>query len=174
MSTTTLLPLRDRTSFRTPLLLEYIDGKRWRLTEGFEYHIGHLGSGEVVYVPAGAITDFASIPAPISWMWPPAHADYAKAAVIHDFLYGGGHVTRADGSVYRPTRQRADDIFKEGMGVLGCGFLKRRAIYRAVRMFGGRHYQEAGAGTRVQPSPSAAPRPRIASRAHTPGSGSTP
>ncbi len=139
---TLALDTRPVTSFRRPLILEYIDGKNWRLVEAFIYEVGHLGSGEIITIPVGQETDFASIPPPISWLWPPAGASYGKAAVVHDYLYRGGVITLADGSACRPSRKQADEILKEGAQVLGCPAWKRQMIYRAVRLFGGLAYRK--------------------------------
>ncbi len=123
------LSTRPPTSFRRPLILEYIDGKHWRLVEAFTYEVGHLGSGETINIPAGFVTDFASIPPPVSWFWPPAGADYGKAAVVHDWLYAH------PGS---RSRNACDDVFREAMRVLGCSAWKRGMIYSAVRVGGWR------------------------------------
>jgi hypothetical protein len=40
-----------------------IDARSWVLyTDDFVYEVGSIGSGEVVEVPQGFITDFASVP----------------------------------------------------------------------------------------------------------------
>jgi hypothetical protein len=50
-------------SFTTRLELSPLDdGRRWELLAPFEYHVGCEGSGIVIVVPAGFVTDFASIP----------------------------------------------------------------------------------------------------------------
>lgn len=112
-------------SFTTPLKLEYIDGRDWKVTEEFIYRIGSDTSEEAVKVPAGEITDFASIPR-VFWRILPPTGEYGKAAVIHDYLY-----KHAVG-----TRKWCDDIFLEAMGVLKVSAWKRYAIYNAVRSFG--------------------------------------
>ena len=85
-------------------------------------------SGDIV-VPAGFVTDLASTPK-VLWSLFPPHDDYAKAAILHDYLYATAKVSR----------EEADYIFYEAMGVLGVPLWKRRIIYRAVRLFGGSHY----------------------------------
>lgn len=51
------------TSFTKPLIVTPLeDGERWELVEEFEYHVGSVDSNEVICVPQGFITDFASIP----------------------------------------------------------------------------------------------------------------
>ena len=86
------------------------------------------GGGLTIEVPKGFITDFASIPKVFWPIFPPA-GQYAKAAVIHDYLY------RLTGC----SRFLADAIFREVMAQLGVPFWKRCAMYYAVRFFGRGH-----------------------------------
>ena len=101
------------------------DGKRWVLRKEFSYDIGSKGSGNTVTVPLGFITDFASIPR-LLWIFYPKWGKYGNAAVIHDYLYWD--------QIF--SRKRADEIFLEGMEVLGVGKFYRKMIYYGVRMFG--------------------------------------
>lgn len=81
---------------------------------------------ERVDVPKGFVTDFASIPRPFWSLFPP-DAEYAYAAVIHDYLY------------WTQTRSRAesDEIMKFAMQDLKVGELTVGAIYGAVWAAGG-------------------------------------
>ena len=47
-------------SFTTPLELEYVDGRTWRLTAEFDFASEVLE--RIVRVPVGFVTDFASTP----------------------------------------------------------------------------------------------------------------
>lgn len=121
-------------SFTAPLRVEITQAKRRGRTladllEGFSYEVGQLGSGDVIIVPARFQTDFVSIPR-LFWVYENPLGDAAKAAVLHDWLYA---------TAARPRRE-ADAIFLEAMGVLGVDFLKRHALYCAVRVFGRRSY----------------------------------
>ena len=114
--------------FTTPLDNRYIDGKNWLLLSPFEYHIGTYPAkfeSDIIRVPAEFIHDFASIPKLFHFILPPT-GPYAKAAVIHDYLY----------RIQTYCRKRADIIFLEGMEVLKVPKWKRVVIYRAVRLFG--------------------------------------
>lgn len=122
-------------AFTSPL--QYEDtGKKWqgrsvyRLTEPFTYHISHLGSNVIVMAPSGFETDFASIPRIIRWFFRP-RGRYAKAAVIHDLLY----VT------HETSREFADYVFLEGMGVLNVPSLTRHFIWATVRLGGARGWK---------------------------------
>lgn len=101
------------------------DGKTWIILSDFGYEVGEEGSEDIVNVPIGFHTDFASIPR-LFWAFLPRWGKYGNAAVIHDYLYW--HQPR--------TRREADDIFLEGMEVLEVPKWKRKAIYFAVRWFG--------------------------------------
>lgn len=59
----------------------------YELLEGFSYKVGSLDSPVwVIDVPAGFITDFASIPFPVSLFLKP-DGPWAKAGALHDWLY---------------------------------------------------------------------------------------
>ena len=111
--------------FTTPLLLELLPHERFRLAEGFEYHVGSYPSDEVIHVEKGFVTDLASIPR-IFWPILPPHGLYGKAAVLHDWCYRHH---------YR-TKDFADRLFLEAMTVLGVPLWKRRIMYLAVKLFG--------------------------------------
>jgi len=111
--------------FTTPLVADKISEKYWILKEAFEYHIGTYPSEEVIKVPAGFITDFASIPK-IFWSVLPPDGPYAKAAVVHDYCYRTGCYSK----------WKSDLIFLEGMRVLQVAKWKRRTMFTAVVLFG--------------------------------------
>lgn len=121
--------------FLTKLQLEFINGTIWRLLIPLEYHLGSPDGVETVCVPAGFITDFASIPRGLWNLLPPTGA-YGKAAVLHDFLYQRRLIRiGVDGSRFC-TRREADDILNEAMGVVGVGRLTRWTIYAGIRVGG--------------------------------------
>lgn len=102
----------------------------WRLTAPLVYETGAAGAGGTVIVPAGSVTDLASIP---EFAWSLGFAPdgpWAKAAVVHDFLYA----TAGDGG--RFTRAQADAILAQGMAALGVPPWKRLVIWAAVRLGG--------------------------------------
>lgn len=121
--------------FFQPLELEYMDGHLWRLTACFDYHLKHDNGREVVPVPIGFVTDFASIPR-VLWNILPPTGGYGKAAVIHDALYQKRIVTNVAGISRFVDRGEADAILKEAMEVLGVGWFTRWTIYSGVRTGG--------------------------------------
>lgn len=101
------------------------DGKSWVLMRGFGYARGSEKSGDLINVPRGFITDFASVPRLIQGLVP-RWGKYGNAAVIHDWLYWEQSIDRRE----------ADLIFLEAMEVMKVGPVTRFVIYKAVRLFG--------------------------------------
>lgn len=116
--------------FRVPLDIRdlgIINGKQyWQLLEDFYYEIGAEGSGYVIRVPKGFVTDFASIPKWFWWIFPP-YGRYNKAAVVHDYLY-----KKESGF----SKIVADAIFYEAMESSDVPYMQRAAMYKAVSYFG--------------------------------------
>ena len=130
-------------SFTTPAQLELLDGGlRFRLLAPFVYHVGQYPSAQRIEVPAGFETDLASIPR-ILWSWLPPHGRYAKAALLHDWLYSVQSTpspcalppTHPDSSGEHD-RAFADRVFLEAMAVLGVSAPVRYLLYAAVRLAG--------------------------------------
>lgn len=144
-------------SFLTPLEIEYVDGRNWKVTQEFDYLVDYENKDTTIRVPAGFVTDFASIPRAFWVVFPPT-GKYGKAAVVHDYLYVMGGkipcgwcVTEGLGPKWANvalnigakcpdlqtfTKADADKIFLEAMEVLGVNWLQRKLMYRAVRWFG--------------------------------------
>ncbi len=142
-------------SFTSPLIVTPLpDGISWKLVEEFDYHVGAEESDNVIHVPKGFVTDFASIPQLLitligiavvtaghilgfHWLFflgvfivfvsvqLPKSGSYGKAAVIHDYIY----------QTHIRTRKEADDIFREAMGVLRVRIWRIFLMYWAVRLF---------------------------------------
>ncbi|EAS5299210.1 DUF1353 domain-containing protein [Salmonella enterica] len=110
--------------FTTPAILEMLGHYEWRVHEPFAFYLSNDNS-DVIEVPAGFITDLATIPR-IFWSLMPPDGKYAKAAIIHDYLYDNA----------LRTKKEADLIFLDGMTVLGVPRWKRMIMYYAVRLFG--------------------------------------
>ncbi|EDR5075844.1 DUF1353 domain-containing protein [Salmonella enterica] len=110
--------------FTTPAILEMLGHYRWRVYEPFEFYLSE-DNCDVIEVPAGFVTDLATIPR-VFWSLMPPDGKYAKAAIIHDYLYDNA----------LRTKKEADLIFLDGMTVLGVPEWKRTIMYYAVRLFG--------------------------------------
>ncbi len=119
-------PRGERDSFLTPLVVEVMpSGKRFRLFLPFTFQLP-----EVKYrVPAGFVTDFASIPR-FARVLIPKLGRYNKAAVLHDAIYQNAAIP------VMLNRKGADLTFLGGMVALGVAPWKRRLMYWAVRLGG--------------------------------------
>lgn len=106
-------------------LVRYLGGDLWRLEEQFTYHVGSDDSTDVIVIPVGFETDFASIPKFLQG-WYPKAGPYLPAAIVHDYLC----VTKTRSS------QAAAAIFLEAMEVLKIPRLRRYAFFYAVLWFG--------------------------------------
>ena len=118
--------------FAGPLDVQILDVEREgrvtaRLLDGFSYNAGP--DGGVIAVPAGFVTDFASVPWGF-WNLEPPLGDAGKAAVVHDYLYA----TR--GLAGRYSRAQADGIFRQALTALGVPAWKRLLLWAAVRVGG--------------------------------------
>ena len=114
--------------FKTMLVVSpFGDGKYWYLREPL---IWEAKSGETFQVPKGFVTDFASVPRPIWWLFPP-WAKYGNAAVVHDWCYWEKNIEKRSIS-----RKEADAVILEGMKDSKVCWLTRQLIYRALRLFG--------------------------------------
>jgi len=114
MAVSTLVPFGDWDFY-------YVKGDAiiWRPNTGSESRINR------VIVPAGFVTDLASIPRGF-WSIRRPEGRHAFAAVVHDFLYW----------TQTTTREEADNIFKQAMLDSRVGKKEAESLYQAVRRFG--------------------------------------
>ncbi len=109
---------------KTKLILDPISNGKAILLEEYVYEI----NGYLIRVPKSFITDGASVPKSLQWLYNP-FGKYIKAAVIHDYLY----------SIYNNTginKTLADKIFNFIMKETGVDNRTRRKFYTAVKYFG--------------------------------------
>lgn len=93
----------------------------WIVARTFSYR-GHTAR---FTVPRGFVTDFASVPRFLWWLFPP-YGKHTRAAVVHDWLYSSHVTSRAD----------ADGLFRRMMKELGVSACRRWLMFFAVRLFG--------------------------------------
>ena len=114
--------------FLTPLHLQDIDGEQFQLLTPLIYR----AADKTLYaVPAGFVTDFASIPRGLWWRYPKS-GKWNRAAVLHDYLYVAG--TRS--------RDQADALFLEALEACDVHWWTRRVFYQAVRLGGWKKWGE--------------------------------
>lgn len=128
------------TAFSAPLDVRYdaeaskaLGADHWRVTQPFRFYVGSEASGEWVNVPAGYLTDGASVPQAL-WSLIPPWGAYGQAAVVHDMLCEYLATTK-DGVPQKITRARCDEILLEAMVALGVPKALRQAIYQGVCAF---------------------------------------
>jgi hypothetical protein len=109
-------------TYPDPLLFEYIGGEEYKLLADFRCC---WLFGEIV-VPAGFITDRASVPQFARSLIPKDRLN--KASVIHDWCF-----------VYQwRSFKQTNQLFLAGMKATGIAWWRRRAAYAAVSSFIGR------------------------------------
>jgi hypothetical protein len=91
-------------------------------------------TGELILVPRGYMTDFASIPG-FAKPFIDEFGDNAEAAVAHDWLYAVGQAG---------LREKADDLFRYALMEQDVDVVTRNAMHRAVRTAGGGAYGRTG------------------------------
>ncbi len=109
---------------KTKLILDPISNGKAILLEEYVYEI----NGYLIRVPKSFITDGASVPHSLQWLYNP-YGKYINAAIVHDYLY----------SVYNNTginRTLSDKIFRHIMKETGVDSRIVRKFYAAVKYFG--------------------------------------
>lgn len=108
---------------------EIVDGSddgrgTWQLLFPLIYESDILNS-EVVAVPEGFITDFASVPRiPVAFLLAGGYG--RMAAVIHDYLY----------TTHQVSRETADSIFREALLAMGEPAWRVELMWMGVRVGG--------------------------------------
>lgn len=115
--------------FLTTLQVEEVDefAGTWRLVATLFYKSDLLG--RVLTVPAGFVTDFASVPR-ILGVYDLEGGKCNKAAVVHDWLY----------STQGVTREQADQVLREAILASGYSAFTGGVFYAAVSAFGASHW----------------------------------
>lgn len=108
-------------NFLDDVVVRQHNSRYWKTENILRYK----GNRETFTVPKGTITDFASIPR-IFWNLIPPTGTYAAAAVLHDYLYATGIVSRKD----------ADGIFRRAMKSSGTKTYLRLLMWFGCRAGG--------------------------------------
>ena len=102
--------------------IEWLEDTRAVLLEDVIYQ-----DGDTSYtIPAGFVTDGATVPRALSWLYP-KYGVYLKAAIVHDYLLEYVLPTGAISS------NRVDEIFKEAMNALEIPKFRQWAMWCGVR-----------------------------------------
>ena len=90
---------------------------------------------ELITVPLGFVTDFASIPR-MAWTLVPKDGRHTIPSILHDWLYW------EQDDIPSMTRDLADAIYNESMKIVGVKSTYRTVIYNTVKHFGGRAWNQ--------------------------------
>lgn len=104
-----------------PVAVSQVGPTEWALTSPMTYH----GTSQVFTVPVGQTTDFASVPAVLTWLVPIETG--VPAAVLHDYLW---RVLVPAGQLSFPD---ADGVLRQALGTLGVSVPRRWLMWAAVR-----------------------------------------
>lgn len=104
----------------SPAVRAFGDNKFWITVEDMPYVIGR--TSDRIVVPAGFVTDFASIPQPLWSLGLSPHGQYSRAAVIHDYLYW----------TQGCTRDQADRLLVIAMKESRVGSFDEVVVYQGV------------------------------------------
>ena len=126
--------------------VSFTDHQHAMLFDDLEYEVNT--TGEKIIVPAGFVTDYASIPLSVRQYFEVGGQAYQYPAIVHDWLYWS----------QTTTREEADRIFDEAMKDSGVGSVKRSTIWAAVRA-GGDSAWESNRKEREQGLPKIIPEP---------------
>lgn len=114
----------------TPASVAKFGDKYFVVTREFKYRI--LATNEVIIVPAGFVTDLASVPR-VLWSFGLSPIDsYMNPAILHDYLYWD----------QRCSKEEADSVLGLAMYEGRVNPVKMFAVYRAVSLFGKSSFSE--------------------------------
>lgn len=120
--------------------LETFGESKFKLVDTLVYE----GKEQTFTVPAGSVTDFASVPKTITWLIPP-YGKYTLAAILHDWLCeqlnkshylieARKHGPTIEIATGTPSNSRdTDGIFRRVMRELEVGFIRRWVMWTGVR-----------------------------------------
>lgn len=106
------------------------NNQHWILLEALNYQIGD--TDDILTVPAGFVTDFASIPKALWSLGLSPHGRYSRAAIIHDFLYWSQVCTKT----------QSDRLLVLAMKESNVAKVKEKTIFAGVKVGGASSWAE--------------------------------
>jgi hypothetical protein len=126
-------------TFCGTLYTKYIDGHVWEIEQkpGEQFGLYIIDYDLLIQPDDGFRFDFASIPAPVRWIYPKTgtgkSGQYGPAATIHDWIYS--YPER-----YGLNQIQCDRIFLLGMEIKKVRSTMRSMFYQAVSIGGARYF----------------------------------
>lgn len=115
--------MSGETGFDRAAVCEQLSRRWWRLVFDLRY-----ADGLVEFtVPAGTVTDFASVPKVLLW-FATRSGSYTRAAILHDYLWNV-LVEEANELSHR----EADRVFRHALRLAGVSSPRRWVMWAAVR-----------------------------------------
>ena len=114
-------------------MTKYFKKDIWVVTKAFNFYLESPDSGKQIFVPAGFLTDGASVPR-LFWNMIPPWGQYGQAAVLHDWLCENSYCLES-GFRKKLSRKEADDIFNEALLALDVPTWKRQVMVTAVKTY---------------------------------------
>jgi hypothetical protein len=111
-----------------------LEKNHWRNIAPFRFYIGEKDSNEWIDVPAGILSDGATVPFPVNALIP-AWGSYGQAVLMHDYLcntYTKKILVDSVVTVVTIDRAEIDSILNEAMEVLKVETWRRLAIMTGV------------------------------------------
>ena len=113
--------------------------KLYALKNDLKFQIGPEDSKCVITVPAGRVTNLASVPRTplLSFLYREIvylGGDFIEAAVLHDYLCDE-QFDGIDQPLSGFTRFEADSMFRISLASMGCPWRQRVSAYLAVRLY---------------------------------------
>lgn len=131
----------DFTNFDATLQVVYdkratqlLGRKFYKVTQSFRFFRSREEPNVWAYVPAGYLSDGASVPRLFQWLIP-AWGRYGQAAVLHDILCDTLQLFK-NGVPVGITRREADHLFLDGMIAAKVPWYTRWVLFAAVRLWG--------------------------------------
>ncbi|MDH2154241.1 DUF1353 domain-containing protein [Stenotrophomonas sp. GD03657] len=105
----------------------------WRVARSFKFYVGERSDNRWVLIPAGYLSDGATVPRILWWLIPP-WGRHGHAAIVHDYLCDYARLYDNGEEKFVP-RKQADKIFNEAMKVTKVNPIIRHLMYGAVRLW---------------------------------------
>lgn len=104
----------------------------WELMEPFAFETPSLS----VTVPAGFVSDFASVPRLVRWYVDDDDPAILPGSIVHDYVYGRRGMLEGR----KISRAEADALLRDAMLTAGAGKTLAAVVHAAVRLGGGAHW----------------------------------